>query len=71
MLKDILSNKMKQRADAQKLQESSVESDIDSEIESVLPVISSDESEYDDYRFLLKQLKKSNNVAFKKIVNLE
>ena len=48
-----------------------VELDNDPEIEMVLPMFGAGEHEYGDYRFILKQLKKRNPKAFKKIVNLD
>lgn len=77
MLKQILDEKIKQINDVHPV-DAMLESkglslalDNDPEIEMVLPIIAKGEEEYDDYRFILKQLKKRNNVAFKKIVNLD
>ena len=75
MLKQILNEKIKEQ-NSLLSPEIVIESkktnitDLDPEIEMVLPMIA-DESEHDDYRFILAQLKKRNSKAFKKIVNMD
>ena len=76
MLKQILQTRIKEKQlqDDQTVIESngtSVTSDIDPEVEMILPMMASGEHEYSDYRFLLKQLKKRNPKAFQKIINLD
>lgn len=77
MLKQILDQKIKEHNSLQdnevvlESKKTVVELDNDPEIEMVLPMFGADESEHGDYRFILKQLKKRNPKAFKKIVNLD
>lgn len=74
MLKQILETTIKEQADVQPpavVLESKSSLDVDNEIERVLPIIASREEEYDDYRFILKQLKARNEKAFRKIINLD
>ena len=73
MLKQILTNKIKEKEEGSSLQESfdDIMNNSDPEVEMVLPVIAHGEHEYDEYRFILKQLKRRNPLAFKKIVNLD
>jgi hypothetical protein len=46
-------------------------SDTDPEIEMILPMLAKNDDEHGDYRFMLKQLKRRNPKAFKKIVSYE
>ena len=75
MLKQILQQKIKEKEHSDKTviesTDTSITSDIDPDIELVLPMMADGEHEYSDYRFLLKQLKKRNPKAFQKIVNLD
>ena len=75
MLKQILNEKIKEQNSVQPssvvLESKGKLSAIDPEIEGILPVIASREEEYDDYRFILKQLKARNPKAFNKIINLD
>ena len=77
MLKQILNEKIKEQDSLQSAaavlesKKSIVELDNDPEIEMVLPMFGAGEEEFGDYRFILKQLKKRNPKAFKKIVNLD
>lgn len=74
MLKQILETTIKEQSNVQPLDvvlESKSSLDVDNEIERVLPIIASREEEYDDYRFILKQLKARNEKAFRKIINLD
>lgn len=74
MLKQILETTIKEQANVQPrdvVLESKSSLDVDNEIERVLPIIASREEEYDDYRFILKQLKARNEKAFRKIINLD
>ncbi len=74
MLKQILQQKIKEKEHSEETvieSTTSVTSDIDPDIELVLPMMADGEHEYSDYRFLLKQLKKRNPKAFQKIVNLD
>jgi hypothetical protein len=75
MLKQIFSQTLSGGLQSRdKLIESStitVDSGIDPEVELVLPLLGAKEEEYDDYRFILKQLKRRNIKAFNKISNLD
>lgn len=77
MLKQILDQKIKEQERLQSddvVLESKgavVELDNDPEIEMILPMFGANDSEHADYRFILKQLKKRNPKAFKKIVNFD
>lgn len=73
MLKQILQQKIKEkeRHEETVIESTSVNSDIDPDVELVLPMIADGEHEYSDYRFILKQLKKRNPKAFQKIANLD
>lgn len=73
MLKKILDEKIKEhsvRGDDLMIESVKVELDNDAEIEMILPMLGGEE-EHGDYRFLLKQLKKRNPKAYKKIVNFD
>lgn len=71
MLKQILTNKLKEQ-DTPVVIESpvAIENDNESEIDMILPLLG-DEHEHGEYRFLLKQLKKRNPTAYKKIISLD
>lgn len=73
MLKQILQQKIKEKEHREEtmIESTSVNSDIDPDVELVLPMIADGEHEYSDYRFILKQLKKRNPKAFQKIANLD
>ena len=73
MLKQILQQKIKEKEHHEEtmIESTSVSSDIDPDVELVLPMIADGEHEYSDYRFILKQLKKRNPKAFQKIANLD
>lgn len=76
MLKQILNEKIKEQDSLQAagavLESKKVSVDVDDpEIEMVLPMFGAAEEEHGDYRFILKQLKKRNPKAFKKIVNFD
>lgn len=73
MLKQILQQKIKEKEHHEEtvIESTDAISDIDPEIELVLPMVAKGEHEYDDYRFLLRQLKKRSPKAFQKIVNLD
>ena len=73
MLKKILDEKIKEhsvRSDDYVLESVSLDLDNDAEIEMILPMLGAEE-EHGEYRFLLKQLKKRNPKAYKKIVNFD
>lgn len=77
MLKQLLNEKLveRQNKDYISVFESkkgvNIISDVDPEIEMILPMVASSEAETNEYRFLLKQLKKRNSKAFKKIANFD
>ena len=73
MLKQILQQKIKEKEHHEEtvIESTSVNSDIDPDVELVLPMVADGEHEYSDYRFILKQLKKRNPKAFQKIANLD
>lgn len=76
MLKNLLQKNIKnpkQDVDENKKIAESYESgnEYDEDIEQLLPFITRNEGRYDDFRFLLKQLKKRSPEAFKKLSNFE
>ena len=74
MLKQILQQKIKEKEHSEQTVIESTDnviSDIDPEVELILPMVADGEHEYDNYRFMLKQLKKRSPKAFQKIVNLD
>jgi hypothetical protein len=72
LLKQNINNPKVDEDDTSKIAESYESgNEYDEDIEQILPFITQNEGRYDDFRFLLKQLKKRSPEAFKKLSNFD